>query len=66
MEEIRRAVKSMVEGKSCGDDNIPVEVIKRCGLEDILLTFCNDALFNNNKPTEWSVINIVPIPKVVI
>lgn len=62
MEEIRRAVKSMVEGKSCGDDNIPVEVIKRCGLEDILLTFCNDALFNK-KPTEWSVINIVPIPK---
>ena len=55
MEELRRALKSMVEGKSCGEDHIPVEVIKRCQIEDIVLSFCNEALVNKGKPAKWSV-----------
>lgn len=63
MEELKRAIKTMVEGKSCGEDHIPVEVIKRCQVEDLILTFCNEALVNKEKPSKWSLLNIIPIPK---
>ena len=47
-DEYEKAKKSLVEGKSCGVDNIPPEVLKRCGLDDIILGFCNDVLLNRN------------------
>jgi hypothetical protein len=56
-------LKTMVEWKRCGEDHIPVEVIKRCQIEEIVLSFCNEALMNKNKPAKWSILNIVPIPK---
>ncbi|XP_072036995.1 uncharacterized protein [Amphiura filiformis] len=52
-EEYEEAKASLVEGKSCGVDNIPLEVLKRC----------NDALLKGKKPDQWSILNIVPIPK---
>ena len=63
LEEYEKAKKSLVEGKSCGEDNIPPEVLKRCDLDDIALDFCNYALLKGNKPSQWSILNIVPIPK---
>ena len=62
-EEYIQAKRSLVEGKSCGEDNIPPEVLKRCDLDDIVLEFCNDAFINRRKPSQWSILNIVPIPK---
>ncbi|XP_072022739.1 uncharacterized protein [Amphiura filiformis] len=62
-EEYEDAKASLVEGKSCGEDNIPPEVLKRCNLDDIVLGFCNDALIKGKKPDQWSILNIVPIPK---
>ncbi|XP_072015018.1 uncharacterized protein [Amphiura filiformis] len=62
-EEYEEAKASLVEGKSCGEDNIPPEVLKRCNLDDIVLGFCNDALLKGKKPDQWSILNIVPIPK---
>ena len=62
-EEYEKAKKSLVEGKSSGEDNIPPEVLKRCNLDDIVLNFCNDALLKGKKPSQWSILNIVPIPK---
>ena len=62
-EEYNKAKKSLVEGKTCGEDNIPPEVLKRCDLDDIVLGFCNDALVSREKPSQWSILNIVPIPK---
>ena len=62
-EEYIQAKRSLVEGKSCGEDNIPPEVLKRCDLDDIVLKFCNDAFVNRRKPSQWSILNIVPIPK---
>ena len=62
-EEYDKAKKSLVEGKSSGEDNIPPEILKRCDLDDIVLGFCNDALVNREKPSQWSIVNIVPIPK---
>ena len=62
-EEYEKAKKSLVEGKSCGEDNIPPEVLKRCNVKDIVLDFCNDTLLKGKKPSQWSILNIVLIPK---
>ena len=62
-QEYEEAKESLVEGKSCGEDNIPPEVLKRCNIDDIILEFCNKALINGDKPKQWSILNIVPIPK---
>ena len=62
-EEYEKAKKSLVERKSCGEDGIPPEVLKRCDMDAIILSFCNNALVNGEKPSQWYVLNIVPIPK---
>ena len=62
-EEYQEAKSSLVEGKSCGEDCIPPEVLKRCNLDDIILEFCNQTLLHGKKPEQWSILNIVPIPK---
>ena len=62
-EEYEKAKKSLVEGKSCGEDGIPPEVLKRCDMDEIILSFCNNALTKGEKPNQWSILNIVPIPK---
>ena len=56
-----KARKSLVKGKSCGDDGIPPEVLKSCDMDAIILSFCDNALVNGEKPSQWSVLNIVPI-----
>ena len=38
-------------------------MLKRCDMDNIILDFCNDALINGNMPEQWSILNIVPIPK---
>ena len=62
-EEYEKAKKSLVEGKASGEDGIWPEVLKRCDLDDIVLDFCNNALLEGKKPSQWSVLNIVPISK---
>ncbi|CAH1250533.1 Hypp8867 [Branchiostoma lanceolatum] len=63
-EEYEKARKSLVEGKACGEDGIPPEALKRCkGLDTIILDFCNRALIEGEKPEQWSLLNIIPIPK---
>jgi len=61
-EEYEKAKKAIKEGKSCGADEIRPEVLKRCDLDDIVLEFCNRALLGQ-KPKQWSMLNIIPIPK---
>ena len=53
----------ITEGKACGEDNITPGVIKRCSLDKEILDFCNDALMRVRKPDQWSIMNIIPIPK---
>ena len=62
-EEYRKAKTAIKEGKSCGEDGIPPEVLKRCDLDEEILKFCNDAILEEKKPEQWSVMNIIPIPK---
>ena len=63
MEELRKVKCSLKQGKRAGPDNIPPEVLRNCELDVIMLEFCNMALMVNNKPTQWSLSNIIPIPK---
>ena len=57
-----KAKKSLVE-ESCGEDGIPAEVLKRCDMDAIILSFCNNALVNGEKPSQMFLLNTVPIPK---
>ena len=63
LEEYRTAKSSIKEGKACGDDQIAPEVLKRCDLDQIVLDFCNNALMKGEKPEQWSISNIIPLPK---
>jgi len=61
--EYKKAKEALKEGKSSGADEIRPEVLKRCDLDDIVLEFCNAALIQGQKPKQWSILNIIPIPK---
>ena len=63
LDEYEKAKKALVEGKTCGEDGITPEMLKRCDLDNIILDFCNDALLKGKKPDQWSILNIIPIPK---
>jgi len=62
-EEYAKAKSNLKLGKSPGPDNIPPEVLKNCELDDIILKMCNMAMMNSMKPEQWSLSNIIPIPK---
>ena len=63
LEELKKAKKSLKDGKQAGPDNIPPEVLKNCDFDDILLEFANDLLDKKEIPRQWSEINLIPIPK---
>ena len=63
MEELTKVKKSLRLGKSSGPDGLPAEIYKCCELDEILLDICNEALVNNKRPEEWSVSDIIPVPK---
>ena len=62
-EELEIVLKQLPSGKSTGLDGIPAEVWKLNQLHPILLDFCNGLLSSLEKPDDWSVSGIVPIPK---
>ena len=61
-EEYAKAKKKFSLGKAAGHDGIPTEMLKLCDFDDIILSFAN-ALFQGEKPDQWSVGNLIPIPK---
>ena len=63
MYEYKLAKEVIKKGKSCGVDEIRPEVLKRCNIDDIILYFCNKALLDKMKQKQWSILNIIPIPK---
>ena len=62
-EEYYKAKAAIKEGKSSGEDGIPPEVLKRCDVDEIILDFCNQALIKDRKPDQWSILNLIPVPK---
>ena len=61
-EEYDVAKQSIVEGKACGPDGIPPEVLKRCDLDGIMLGYANKVLIGE-KPDQWSESDLKPLPK---
>ena len=53
----------MKEGKSSDPDEIKIEVIKRCNLDDIIISFANKWLEKGLKPEQWSEIDMILITK---
>ena len=52
--------KKIVLGKSAGPDGIPPDVLKLC---DIIILSMANKLFDGDKPDQWSIGNLIPIPK---
>eukprot|EP00111_Clytia_hemisphaerica_P007051 TCONS_00020441-protein len=63
IDEYKKAKDRISLNKAPGPDNIPLEVIKKCNLEDILLNIAKRLLLNHDKPSQWSTSNIIPVPK---
>ena len=61
-EEYAKMKKKLSLGKAVGPDGIPPEVLKLCDFDGIILSFAN-GLFQGEKPDQWSVGNLIPIPK---
>ena len=62
-EEYLAAKKSVKEGKASGEDGLAPEVLKRTGIDDIILGFYNNALEDGRFPGQWRNLLIVPVPK---
>lgn len=61
--ELEIARSAIKEGKAFGDDKVPLEDMKRCDLEDIILHLCNKALVDGLVTDRCRLSNIIPIPK---
>ena len=53
----------MKTGKTPGSDETPPEVIKFCDLDEMILNFANKLLIGNEKPRQWSDVDIKTLPK---
>ena len=62
-EEFKKAKDRIKEDKAYGSDAIAPEILKRCDLDEIVLGFCNDALDGKGIPEQWTLSNLVPVPK---
>lgn len=60
-EEYKKIKETLTEGKACDEDGTSPEVLKRWELEDIILDFCNNALMQEEIPSQWTILNIIPI-----
>ena len=63
LEEYRKAKSTLKAGKSCGEDGIVPEVLKWIPIDELILDIINKAYNSQDLPTQWSISNIVPIPK---
>ena len=63
MEEYRKVKGKLQTGKAPGHDGIPPEVYKYCGIDELILEFANRVLTEEVKPEQWSMMDIIPIPK---
>ena len=63
IDEVQDAKKRLSEGKAAGEDGIMPEILKRCDIDDILLHFANKLLINREKPDQFTILNLKPIPK---
>ena len=61
--ELQLSKENITEGKAYGEDGISPEVMKRCDFDEIILGFCNQALYDGVAPEQWRINNIIPARK---
>ena len=61
--EYRCVKRKIINGKAAGPDGIPPEVFKLANIDDIMLNFSNNLLNKLEKPAQWSINHIQPVPK---
>lgn len=64
-DEVRAAAKDLANGKACGRDGIPSELLKyggECMMESLALLF-DKCRSSEHTPDDWHLVNIVPIFK---
>ena len=62
MYEYKLAKEVIKECKIGAVDELRPELL-RCNIDEIILYICNKALLAQMKPKQWSILNIIPIPK---
>ena len=63
LDEVVKARKQVKEGTAPGEDGIMPEVLQRINIDDIILTFANKLLEDSDQPDQFSILNLVPLPK---
>lgn len=63
MDEYQNVKKILQTGKAAGEDGFHPEVLKYCNLDETMLNYANKLLIENQKPQQWSDINLIPVPK---
>ena len=63
LEEVIKARKDVKEGTAAGEDDIMPEVIQRINIDDIILRHANSLLEEQEKPDQFSILNLIPLPK---
>ena len=62
-EEYKKAKMATREGSAAGNDQLVPEIFTRCDFDDIMLDFCNRLHLYQEKPEQWEINNIIPLPK---
>lgn len=62
MEELENTIKQMKPDKGPGLNGFPPNIWKLSSCKEALLSFCN-ATLNGNRPAEWGLSAMVPVPK---
>ena len=62
-DEYQEVKSTLQTGKQAGEDGFYPEVLKYCDLDETMLSYANRLLIDNQKPQQWSDINLIPIPK---
>ena len=62
MDEYQEVKSTLQTGKQAGEDGFYPEVLKYCDFDETMLSYANRLLIDNQKPQQWSDINLIPIP----
>ena len=64
-EETDKAAQQMKNGKAPGSDGLPPEFWKLPKTREKIHRFCNET-FLGDRPPEWGIANLIPVPKKAI
>ena len=61
--EVQAVLKTLENGRAAGIDEIPPEVFKVAGIDEVILPIINHMFSVGEVPEQWKVLIMVPVPK---